>query len=127
MWWFLHNWNPIHAVDRWLAMWRLGPGVRFVVPPGTPLQKALRTLQRYGVRTYGYTFAGNERAFRVRSEQAAWASYLLQRAGVPILEGPRVNAKPGGVMPSAWSDKDPRAAVRSVGFAGIILDFFQRF
>lgn len=123
----LLDFNPLLLLDRWSAMRRLGRGVRFVVPDGVPLQKARRTLSRYGVRTYAYKFVGrNEREFRVRSEQAEWAAYLLQRAGVPVLDGPPVNAAPGA-MPKAWSEANPGAKAKPVGFAGMMLDMFDWF
>ena len=103
----LHNWNPLHLLDNWRAIRRYGLGVRFVLPVGANAA-ALRTLRRYGVRTYCYGLRGDLRSFRVRSEQAAWARYLL-----------------AGHSPRAWSDKDPRAAERPVGWQGTILNLFM--
>lgn len=118
------DFNPLLALDRWLSMLRWGRGVLFVVPAGTAAQTALRTLRQYGVRTYAYEPPHRrpaERGFRVRREQAAWAAYLLQRAGVPVLDGPTARSEPGP-MPKAW-----QVPARPVGFAGVIFDFFQRF
>lgn len=121
------DFNPVLALDRWLAMLRWGRGVLFVVPASI-IQPTLATLKQYGVRTYAYRpphSRPNERGFRVRAEQAQWAEYLLRRAGVPLIEGPnhpanRVVAR--GPLPPAWG-----VPARSVGFAGMIMDFFQRF
>lgn len=103
--------SPLLALDRWLSILRYGPGVVFTMPSAAAVRLALRTLRRYGVRTYAYRLrSGGQREFRVRREQAEWAAYLL-----------------AGNTPPAWSDRNPRAAARPVGFAGMILDFFQRF
>lgn len=120
---FLHNWNPIHVADRWLAMLRWGRGVLFVVPTPAAVVQAMKILRQYGIKTYGfeYTAEPRERAFRVRAEQAVWAAYLLARAGVPVLSGPRVNTAPGA-MPRAWG-----VPAKPVGLFGTLVDFFQRF
>ena len=103
--------TPLLMLDRWLSILRYGRGEVFLMPSAAAVQAALRKLKRYGVKTYAFKLRANgTREFRVRSEQAAWARYLL-----------------AGNSPAAWSDKNPRAAARSVGFAGMVLDFFQRF
>ncbi len=105
------NDTPLLMLDRWLSILRYGRGVVFVMPSAAAISAALRKLKRYGVRTYAYRLRSDGvREFRVRSAQADWARYLL-----------------AGNEPPAWADKDPRAAARSVGFAGMVLDFFQRF
>ena len=104
----LHNYNPLHLLDNWRAIRRYGLGVRFVLPAGANAA-ALRKLRRYGVRTYCYGIRGDLRTFRVRRAQAAWARYLL-----------------AGHSPRAWSDANPRAMARPVGWAGGILDIFMR-
>ena len=43
-----------------------------------------RLLKRHGIRVWGYGFANGELFFRVRRSQAAWAQYVLLRAGVPL-------------------------------------------
>lgn len=107
----LPNDTPLLMLDRWLSMLRYGRGVVFTMPSAAAVQSALRTLKRYGVKTYAYKLRSNgEREFRVRSEQADWARYLL-----------------AGNEPLAWADKNPGAAAHSVGFAGRVIDFFQRF
>ncbi len=103
--------TPLLAIDRWLSILRYGPGVVFEMPSAGSVQTALLKLKRYGVKTYAYRLrTDGVREFRVRSAQADWAAYLL-----------------AGNSPAAWSDKNPRAAARSVGFAGMVIDFFQRF
>lgn len=126
--------NPLLLFDKLRSMARYGVGVRFVVASATAVQIALRTLKRYGIRTYGYTFMlGNseERGFRVRKEQAQWAEYLLLRAGVPLVERPHhpanANVQPDGAMPQAWSKTKPKASAPSVGFAGAVLDLLDKF
>lgn len=106
----LHNWNPLHIADRWLAYARYGRGEVFSMPSAAALRVALRKLHRYGVRTYGYTFGPEgARQFRVSRGQAGYARALLN-----------------GMTPrSAWADKDPRAAVRPAGWQGTILGMFM--
>ena len=105
------NDTPLLMLDRWLSILRYGRGVVFIMPSAAAVQAALRKLKRYGVRTYGYKLHANgTREFRVRSAQADWARYLL-----------------AGNEPAAWSDKNPRAAARSAGFAGMVLGLFARF
>ena len=106
----LHNWNPLHVADRWLCYLRYGRGVQFSEPTAAALQAALRKLNRYGVRTYAYTFGPDgARQFRVRSAQAEWARYLLE----------------GGTPSRAWMDANPRAQARAVGWAGAVLGAFM--
>ncbi len=103
--------TPLLMLDRWLSMLRYGRGVVILMPSAAAVQAALRKLKRYGVKTYAYQLRSDgRREFRVRSAQAEWAIYLL-----------------AGNEPPAWADKNPRAAARSVGFAGAVLDFFSRF
>ena len=117
----LHNYNPLHVADRWLAYLRYGRGERFVVPAGAALHTALRTLRRYGVRTYCYQFArGGARSFRVRRAQAAWAETLLLTTGVPMLQRPHLSAGPLAKMPRAWG-----VPARTVGWSGAVLGLFM--
>ena len=117
----LHGVNPLILADTMLAMLRYGRGERFVVPAGTSLHTALRTLRRYGVRTYGYQFArGGARSFRVRRQQAAWAETLLLTTGVPMLQRPHLSAGPLAKMPRAWS-----VPARTVGWSGAVLGLFM--
>ena len=109
-----HNYNPMIALDRWLSMLRYGRGVQFVAPSAAAAQIQLGTLRRYGVKTYAYTFTlGGERAYRVRTAQGEWARYLL-------------DCQAAGRQPRAWSEANPSAAARPVGFAGAVLGVFQR-
>lgn len=107
----MFNDTPLLMLDRWLAMLRYGRGVVFIVPSAAAVQIALRKLKRYGVKTYAFKLRDNgEREFRVRSEQAEWARYLLA----------------GNEPTRAWMDANPRAAARSVGFAGMVLAVLSR-
>ena len=117
----IHGVNPLILADTLLAMLRYGRGERFVVPAGAALHTALRTLRRYGVRTYGYQFArGGARSFRVRRQQAAWAETLLLTTGVPMLQRPHLSAGPLAKMPRAWS-----VPARTVGWSGAVLGLFM--
>jgi hypothetical protein len=59
----------------------------FFVPMNSPwwhnsLHPLLAT---YGVKTLGWGFANGELFFRVKKRQAAWAQYIMLRAGVPLM------------------------------------------
>jgi len=43
-----------------------------------------RLLSRHGVRIWDVGYFNGEMFFRVRKNQAAWAQYVMQRAGVPL-------------------------------------------
>jgi hypothetical protein len=64
-----------------------GPPAHFGVPPGASgMQRDItRLLKGHGVRVWGFILASDVFMFSVPKAQADWASYLLQRAGVPIL------------------------------------------
>ena len=83
-----------------------------------------RVLRRYGIRVYcrDYGHGRDTLGCRVRSQQAAWADYLLRRAGCPLLSRPLsgTGAKPGP-MPRAWG-----VPARPVGLAGRIVDMWLR-
>ena len=106
----LLNLNPILALDRWLSILRYGRGVRFVVPTSS-IGPTLAKLHHHGIRTYAYEppHGKDERAFRVRREQARWARAVL-----------------AGKATRAWADDKPSAAARGAGYAGAILGMFQR-
>jgi hypothetical protein len=72
----------------------------FFVPLDSPWGAAeIETLLRSkGIKSWGLGYANNEMFFRVSKKQAAWAQYLMLRAGVPLLhqliaEGPGETGK----------------------------------
>ncbi len=48
-----------------------------------------------GIRLWGLGFANGEMFFQVSRKQAAWAQYVMQRAGVPLLHGAPAAAPAG--------------------------------
>lgn len=122
--------DPIKWFDDFLCLLRWGPGVKltWAAIPGWPGGKVERILRQYGVRAYRrqYSVNGSDYGLHVLPQQAAWAEYLLRRAGCP-LTSPLVSqanhsVQPGGAMPKAWG-----VPARPVGFAGRVIDFLQRF
>jgi hypothetical protein len=67
-----------------------GPYYRFYVDrnAGWSVNAIKRLLNSYGVHVWGDIIANDMIIFTVRQAQAQWAQYLLQRAGVPILNRP---------------------------------------
>jgi len=79
-----------------------GPTHVFAIPKavgwsGTDLEQLLR---RYGISTWGRMIINDCFVFSVRQSQARWAEYVLQRAGLPIMNG-RVRARNGATRQSA--------------------------
>ncbi len=61
----------------------------FFAPIGGPWSGAQieRLLRSKGIKMWGVGFANGELFFRVSRQQAAYAQYLMERAGVPLLHG----------------------------------------
>ena len=67
-------------------------------------------LKKYHIAVYGRTHDANHMYFHVKKRQAAWAEYVLLRAGVELLSSPvetRNAAWAGGHadMPTPWSER----------------------
>lgn len=98
----------IDPLDGLIGRMAKGPMHRIVVGQssftGHDIENILR---RYGIRTWGREpSATDDMAFLVRSRQAAWAEYLLKRAGVPVLSSISESDAPlrhGGTMPAPGS------------------------
>jgi hypothetical protein len=69
----------------------------FFTPIGGPWSGARieRLLAGRGIKMWGVGFANGELFFRVSREQAAWAQYVMERAGVPLLYGGAPSDQPG--------------------------------
>ncbi len=70
-------------------------------PWGAPDIQAL--LASKGVKLWGLGFANGEMFFQVSRRQAAWAQYIMQRAGVPLLHGTLAET-PAGHADQAGAD-----------------------
>ena len=70
-----------------------------------------RILRRYKIRVFGRRITSKHAMLSVPSKQAAWAEYLLLRAGAPVVT--RFDARnaawaarhPAGQLPPAWKDR----------------------
>lgn len=77
-----------------------------------------RLLKRYKIPVFGRRVTTNHAIFLVSHKQAAWAEYVMLRAGI-VPDGPLVNPKNAGWAarhapgqpPPAWADR-PRPARR---------------
>lgn len=123
--------DVLKGVDDAIAIARLGRGVKLTWQRGLGWSGAdvERLLLSRGVRVYARDYPkGDEGEYgcRVRKEQGRHAEYICRRAGVPLtnplIDKSNRNVKPGPLGP-AWKDKNPRARVRGVGFAGRLLDW----
>ncbi len=67
-------------------------------------------LARHGIKMWGWTFANGEMFFRVKKRQAAWAQYVMLRAGVPLqspLTAPTPNTSTATVATSKHQSQSP--------------------
>ena len=119
--------DPLKWIDDALALLTNGPGHKLErdQSSGWAGGRVERILREYGVRVYrrDYGHGRDTLGCHVRKRQAAWADYLLRRAGCPLLSRPLsgTGAKPGP-MPRAWG-----VPARPVGLAGWIVELFMRF
>lgn len=69
-----------------------GPAADFGIPSNAGFARGdiKRLLKKHGVRVWGLMLnpGGDMLMFSVPKSQAAWAYYLLQREGVPVLYAP---------------------------------------
>ena len=121
--------DPLKWLDDALCVLRWGPGVKLTWAnvSGWPGGAVERILRQYGVRVYWrqYSINGRDYGVHVLPQQAAWAEYVLRKAGCP-LTSPLVSehnrsVQPGGAMPKAWG-----VPARPVGLAGRVVDFLLR-
>lgn len=76
------------------------------------------TLKKYGVRMFGRRITGKFVVFYVKTSQARWAEYLLQRQGAPLVSvfDPRnrtwSSGHPAGSLPDAWADRGQKGGGR---------------
>ena len=101
----------INPLDGLFARMTKGPMHRIVIAGDTQKNgiDIEMILRRYGVRIWGREPSPRgDLALLVKSKQAGWAEYLLNRAGVPILsplseDGESLIARHGGTMPAPGS------------------------
>lgn len=105
--------NPYNFLDGVWGRINNGPMHRFTFDHrnGNGGIATERMLRKYGIRVWGRElWKKDERAFLVKKSQAAWAEYLMLRAGVQITS-PLVNPKGAkaanghgpGTMPRRWT------------------------
>lgn len=121
--------DPVKWLDDFLCLLRYGPGVKLTWTNvgGWPGGRVEQILRQYGIRVYRrqYSFHGSDYGLHVFPQQAAWAEYLLRKAGCPLTSpliseaNRRVQA--GSTMPKAWG-----VPAKPVGLAGRVLDFLMR-
>jgi hypothetical protein len=112
----------INLLDTLWATLRFGWGVKYEWLPGDWYgRKVELLLMRYGIRTYNRQMTNKQRTapygLHVRAQQAGWAEYLLQRAGVPVITPMRYGVVRPGAMPRAWGVR-----AKPVGIVGWLLD-----
>jgi hypothetical protein len=80
----------------------------FFVPlaSGWSGQSIQRLLAQKGVKMWGWAFASSQLLFHVRISQAAWAQYVMLRAGVP-LQGPMLARAPDMSTTTSLTAKHP--------------------
>ena len=85
-----------------------GPSFTFMVPHPCAWsgREIAHLLKRHGIRSWGLMIVKNILLITVSEHQARWASYLLQREGIPMLQGPHV---PSAAAKAAASCAAPRA------------------
>lgn len=104
--------DPINALEGLFARVRQGPMHRFTISQkgDFSIAEAEQILREYHIPVWGREADKEEGGFAVKQAQAAFAEYLLCRAGVPItsqLLKPEKHAgllaKHGHTMPETWS------------------------
>ena len=110
--------DPLKWLDDALAILRHGPGHKLEWVAGSAWhgKQVEGLLNRYGIRTYWRDYGHSKRTkgVHVPRQQAAWADWLLRRAGCPLVSPPLSRSAPGP-MPTDWG-----APARPVGMAGAI-------
>lgn len=120
--------DPINAIDALVGRLLHGPMHKFTFTEeaGHSGYDVERLLQQYHIRCWGRAAQGKECSLLVKRRQAAWAEYLLCRAGVP-LTGKLLNLAhrgKAGKMPPPWTRHGvgPKTFVDYVvRFAGFLL------
>lgn len=82
-------------------------------------------LAKHGIAMWGWSFANGEMFFLVKKKQAAWAQYVMLRAGVP-LQGPLLAQAPDtSTATDAAAKRPPQRSTTSPH--DLAYDFEQQF
>jgi hypothetical protein len=86
----MSNFDPISPALTLIQDALNGPSVDFAVSAyaGWTKGKIRRLLSKHGVKVWGFDLSDTILTFTVRTSQAKWAYYLLDREGVPIVSAP---------------------------------------
>jgi hypothetical protein len=86
----MSNFDPISPAVTLIQDALNGPSVDFAVSAyaGWTKGKIRRLLSENGVKSWGFNLSDTVLTFTVRTSQAKWAYYLLDREGVPIISAP---------------------------------------
>lgn len=116
--------DPLKWIDDALALLTNGPGhkLEWYKSSGWAGGRVERILREYGVRVYrrDYGHGRDTLGCHVRKRQAAWADYLLRRAGCPLVS-PALARTGAGAMPAAWG-----VPAKPAGVAGWIVQMLSR-
>lgn len=113
----------IDPLDLLLGRLRYGPMVRIMFARGCGFTgyQAEQILRRYHVRVWGRVCDHPEEVgFHVKQRQAKWATYLLWRAGVPLVDCDLPSVRPGRAMPRAWQREGVRAHTAADLVVGVL-------
>ena len=82
-------------------------------------------LAKHGIKMWGWAFRNGALLFRAKEKQAAWAQYVMLRAGVP-LQGPLLAQAPN--TSTATGATSEHQSQRSAGSpSDLTMDFEQQF
>lgn len=116
----------INPLDLLIGRLRHGPMVKIMLERGCGFTgyQAEQILRRYHVRVWGRVCDHSEEVgFYVKASQAKWATYLLWRAGVPLVScALPSNGPPRRAMPRAWQ----REGVQAHTLADLAVDWLGR-
>lgn len=123
MWQKLLDFDPLKWTDDAVAILRNGWGrkIEWYKASGWTGAKVEGILRRYGISVYARDYGHGKmtKGLRVRRQQAAWADYVLRKAGCPLASPPLSNAQPGD-LPKEWG-----VPARPIGVAGRIGEIFM--
>jgi hypothetical protein len=86
----MSNFDPISPAVTLIQDALNGPSVDFAVSAYAGWTKGgiRRLLAGHGIKVWGFELSGTDLTFTVRTSQAKWAYYLLDREGIPIVSAP---------------------------------------
>jgi hypothetical protein len=81
-----------------------------------------RLLSGHGIGIWDIGYANGEMFFRVRKNQAAWAQYVMRRAGVPLTHRLFAGEQPNNMPPRDGQTMNGRPPKQGRSFASTLLD-----